>query len=146
MKKTRPDINPLDRPQLPPIKAARFACAVLMITLALHSFSVEAADAFDAQPVNELLRAGKPQQALSLLQAQEDARAGDPTFDYLLGVAALDSGRPDLATLAFERVLAVDPVYAGARVDTTRAYFLLKDYTRARAELDIASTQSPPEN
>jgi tetratricopeptide (TPR) repeat protein len=94
---------------------------------------------------SELLRQGKPVEAFSLLQSQEDGCAGDPSFDYVLGIAALESGRPDLATLAFERVLAVDPNYAGARVDIARAYFLLKDYTRARAELDIAATQAPPE-
>jgi hypothetical protein len=38
-------------------------------------------------------------------------------FDYLLGIAALDSGKPDRATIAFERVLAVNPNFAGARLD-----------------------------
>jgi len=61
-----------------------------------------------------------------------------------LGIAALDSGKPDKATLAFERVLAVDPNFAGARVDMGRAYFQLGDFTRARLEFETVLTQHPP--
>lgn len=121
---------------------------VAAVALCLISMTCRIAScAEDVLPqAGELLRNGKAQEALYILQSHEDLRAGDPSFDYLLGVAALESAHPDLATLAFERVLAVDPGYAGARIDMARAYFMLKDYTRARAELDIAATQAPPEN
>ena len=56
-------------------------------------------------------------------------------YDYL--PAALDSGRPDKATLALERVLAVNPDFAGARPDFARAYFVLGNYTRAKTEFEI---------
>ena len=42
-------------------------------------------------------------------------------FNYLLGIAALDSGRPSQAVLALERVLALNPdTHAGARGDRPR--------------------------
>ncbi len=92
-----------------------------------------------------LLHAGKPAEAYTLLEPLEFARAGEVRFDYLLGIAALDSGKPDKATLAFERVLAVDPNFAGARLDMARAYYQLGDLPRAKTEFQLVLTQSPPE-
>jgi len=51
--------------------------------------------------------------------------AGNLDYDYLLGIAALDSGQPDKASLALERVLAVTPDYVGAGSILARAYFAL---------------------
>jgi tetratricopeptide (TPR) repeat protein len=71
--------------------------------------------------------------------------SGDVRFDYLLGVSALDSGHPDKATMVFERVLAVDPNFAGARLDMARAYFHLGDLDRAKTEFDAVMKQDPPQ-
>lgn len=54
-----------------------------------------------------LLEQKQPKQAYDLLLPQEGARAGDPEFDYLLGIAAIDSGEPERGVFALERVLAV---------------------------------------
>lgn len=92
-----------------------------------------------------LLNAGKVEEAYQLLSAKDFEYSGNSQFDYLLGIAALDSGHPDKATLAFERVLAVDPNFAGARLDMARAYFHLGDLPRARTELEAVMKQEPPE-
>jgi len=92
-----------------------------------------------------LMKAGKPAEAYALLEPLEDKYAGDPRFDYLLGIAALDSGKADRATLAFERVLAVNPDFAGARLDMARAYFQLGDMTRAKTEFETVLGQNPPQ-
>ena len=63
----------------------------------------------------------------------------------MLGIAALDSGKSDKATLAFERVLAVDPNFAGARLDMARAYYQLGDLPRAQTEFEIVLKANPPE-
>ncbi len=99
----------------------------------------------DLAKAEALMRAGKPAEAYALLAPFEDKYAGDPRYDYVLGIAALDSGRPDRATLVFERVLAVSPNFAGARLDMARAYFQLGDMARARTEFDTLLAQSPPE-
>ena len=39
----------------------------------------------------------------------ESSLAGDPGFDYLLGIAALDSGHLTHRVFVLERVLAVQP-------------------------------------
>ena len=101
-----------------------------------------------ADPVVEqaeaLLKQNRAAEAYALLSPHEDAMAGDPSFDYVFGVAALDAGHPDKATLALERVLAVQPNFAGARLDMGRAYFNLGDYPRARAEFNTVLGQNPP--
>ncbi|HEU0234105.1 MAG TPA: tetratricopeptide repeat protein [Gallionella sp.] len=92
-----------------------------------------------------LIKNGKPADAYALLEPLEFDRSGEVRFDYLLGIAALDSGKPDKATLAFERVLAVDPNFAGARLDMARAYYQLGDLPRARTEFETVLKQNPPE-
>jgi len=94
---------------------------------------------------DDLLKAGKPAEAYALLEPFEFERSGEVRFDYLLGIAALDSGKPDKATLAFERVLAVDPNFAGARLDMARAYYQLGDLPRAKTEFTEVMKQNPPE-
>src|ERR1035437_9210718 len=79
-----------------------------------------------------LIQGAKPIEAYALLDPKDFEYSGNSRFDYLLGISALDSGHPDKATLAFERVLAVDPNFAGARLDMARAYFHLGDLARAK--------------
>lgn len=92
-----------------------------------------------------LIKAGRPLDAYVLLEPLEFERAGEVRFDYLMGIAALDGGKPDKATLAFERVLTVDPNFAGARLDMARAYYQLGDLTRAKNEFETVMAQNPPE-
>ncbi|HEU0189354.1 MAG TPA: tetratricopeptide repeat protein [Gallionella sp.] len=93
----------------------------------------------------DMMKDGKPADAYNLLEPLEFDRSGEVRFDYLLGIAALDSGKPDKATLAFERVLAVDPNFAGARLDMARAYYQLGDTPRAKTEFETVLKQNPPE-
>ena len=98
----------------------------------------------DLDKADALMKAGKAAEAYSLLEPFEFEHSGNIRFDYLLGIAALDSGKPDKATLALERVLAADPNFAGARIDMGRAYFQLGDITRAKTEFESVLTQNPP--
>lgn len=92
-----------------------------------------------------LLKNGQPGEAYDLLEPFDFERSGEVRFDYLLGISALDSGKPDKATLAFERVLAVDPGFAGARLDMARAYYQLGDMPRAKIEFETVLKLDPPE-
>src|SRR3990167_8029836 len=92
-----------------------------------------------------LIKNSKPADAYALLEPLEFDRSGEVRFDYLFGIAALDSGKADKATLAFERVLAVDPNFAGARLDMARAYYQLGDLQRAETEFNEVMKQNPPE-
>ncbi|MDO8292877.1 MAG: tetratricopeptide repeat protein [Gallionella sp.] len=92
-----------------------------------------------------LLKGGKPADAYNLLEPKEADYSGEIAFDYLLGIAALDSGKPDRATIAFERVLAVNPNFAGARLDLARAYFAMGSDDLAKNEFETVLAQNPPE-
>ena len=94
---------------------------------------------------DDLIKKGKAAGAYALLQGLEFEHAGEERYDYLLGVAALDSGKPDRATLAFERVLMVNPDHFGARLDMARAYYQLGDMARARAEFETVLQHNPSE-
>lgn len=97
------------------------------------------------QQADALVKEGKPAEAYDLLEPMEFERAGEVRYDYLLGIAALDSGKADKATLAFERVLSVDPNFAGARLDMARAYYQLGDLPRAKTEFEIVLKANPPQ-
>src|SRR5258706_8654276 len=93
-----------------------------------------------------LLEQKQPKQAYDLLLPQEGARAGDPEFDYLLGVAALDSGNLERAVFALERVLAVQPNNHLARAEIARAYLEMGERDAARKEFETVRRQPIPED
>jgi hypothetical protein len=88
--------------------------------------------------------AGQHAEAYALLSAGEDSHIGTVDFDYALGRAALNAGRPDRATLAFARVLALEPGHAGARIDMGRAYLALGNRAQARAVFEALLQLDPP--
>lgn len=117
----------------------------LPLCLLLALGTAAAAPVLDLDQAEHLIRTGQAAQAYGLLAPHEFDLAGDNRYDYLLGAAAVDSGRPDRATIALERVLAVYPGYAGARLEIARAYFALGDLLRARREFETLLQQAPPE-
>lgn len=70
-----------------------------------------------------LIGEGRAADAYRLLAANEIGLAGQPLYDYLYGVAALDAGHPAQAITALERVVANDPGSASARLELGRAYY-----------------------
>ena len=93
-----------------------------------------------------LLQQKQHRQAYDLLLPQEPTRAGDPEFDYLLGIAAIDSGEPERGVFALERVLAVQPNNHVARAEIARAYLALGERDSARREFEtVKAQQIPPE-
>ncbi len=107
----------------------------LVLLCALHGGWVSAQDdetvtaSADAETqkllfaAEDLLGAGRPGRAYDLLSPEEARLAGNPLYDYLLGVAALDSGRYSEAIFSLQRSLAVEPAFSGARMELARAYF-----------------------
>ena len=98
----------------------------------------------DLARAKALILEGRGVEAWAMLEPYEFQLAGQPDYDYLLGVAAIAAGHPARATLALERVLTVNPNHAAARLDMGRAYFALGDYARARTELMEVLAHDPP--
>jgi tetratricopeptide (TPR) repeat protein len=93
-----------------------------------------------------MINGGKPLDALDLLSPYEFEYAGEKEYDYLLGLSLLDSGQASQSVFAFQRVLAIDPNFAGARMELARAYFDMSEFELARAEFTTLQTLSPPAN
>lgn len=91
-----------------------------------------------------LLAGGKADDAWTLLAPLEPEAGGSADYDYLYGIAALDTGRTRAAIDAFERVLAREPDFAGARMELARARYEAGDYPAAEEQFHYLLTQSPP--
>lgn len=74
------------------------------------------------------------------LKAAEQARAGEPRFDYRLGAAALAAGEPVDAVFALSRVVASEPANIEARIALARAHAMLGDLRSARRQIAALSS------
>lgn len=93
-----------------------------------------------------LLDQNKARAAFDLLAPLESERAGDETYDLLLGIAAVEIGRNTNAVFALERVLAANPNNARARAEIARAFLALGETQTARKEFELVRERDvPPE-
>ena len=93
-----------------------------------------------------LMQRQDPQAAYALLEPHTESYSSAEDFNYLLGIAALDSGRPSQAVLALERVLAHNPEHTLARAEIGRAFLALKETAAARREFQtVARAELAPE-
>ena len=97
-----------------------------------------------AESLEILLERGDYQTAYAQAQALESERAGEPRFDFLYGLAALESGNVQEAVFALERVLVNIPEDHRARLELARAYFMLGNYERSEALFNIVLAADPP--
>lgn len=116
---------------------------LLALSMACGAISAQAQDGILNQ-ASSLLAAKDAAAAYALLAPLEAQRAGDPAFDYLLGIAALDAGHVTRAIFSLERVVAVRPVDQLARAELGRAYLAAGDTARAREQLALARSGDTP--
>lgn len=93
------------------------------------------------QEADRLINNDQPDEAFSLLTSYEVEHSGDPRFEYIMGIAALDSGKPGIAASSFERALAANADFTAARLEMGRAYFLLGEYQQAKSAFDTTLAQ-----
>ena len=130
------------------------ACAVVSLIIGATTTDVVAqqtmqvAAAADTQMLlrqaEALLTASDSETAYDLLRPREQELSGNVYFDYLLGVAALDSGRTAEAILSLRRAVATAPEYSGARMELARAYFEAGDENQARPLFAALLGENPP--
>lgn len=115
----------------------------LILVLSLLGPSLVIADAQKIEEARGLLKSGQADSAYQLLSSIA-ADIDGAEFDYLLGIAALDSGRAGIALFAFERVLAQQPNHIYARAELGRAFFRLGEYEEATEQFEQVRTLNPP--
>ena len=121
---------------------AGFDLAVLLLTLALAGTSLADDVVVEAK---SLLDGGQAESAYGLLKPLEADRAGEPDFDFVLGMAAIDSGRIAEAIFALQRVVDTQPENGPARAELGRALMLANETDAAKAELETVRSLDPPE-
>lgn len=96
------------------------------------------------QQAESLLAAGASQAAYQLLAPRETELSGNAYFDYLLGVAALDSGKTNEAILSLRRAASAAPQFSGARMELARAHYEAGERNLARPLFVALLGESPP--
>ena len=125
-------------------RRARWMTPLVALALAGEAIAPAMASPEDLERARRLLNESNPKQAYMELIKLEGRLAGDVDYDYLLGIAALDSGKLDDAIIAFERVLAVKPNHAGAQMDLARAYFMAGSFDLAESAFKQLAESNPP--
>ncbi len=92
-----------------------------------------------------LLETGQYPQAWAEAQRLQKKHEGDPHFDYLLGLAALETGNADHALFALQRVVTNTPKVIRPRLELARTYLQLKNRQAALNEFRQVLTMSPPD-
>jgi|GEM_PF-1536017 len=119
-----------------------FACALSLVAVTAPlpctaqtptSASMPGGDALLAE-AKSLIEEKRAAAAFAKLAALEPERAGEPAFDYWLGVAGFESGRLERAAIAFERALVVDPEFDSARIELGRTYLRMGSLDLAEQE------------
>ncbi|XQW85199.1 surface lipoprotein assembly modifier [Thalassotalea piscium] len=107
----------------------------LLIAALLPLSFVSLADDFTKSNLLKELKtqlANKDYAAVLVLTDQySDQYLGEPEFDFILGVAALESNRVDLSVFALERVVNNKPTWQDAKLYLAKAYFDTANYQSA---------------
>jgi len=115
---------------------------LLVPALALSQPASPAARVLDE--ARRLIAGNRADDAYRLLVLHEARLGGQPLFDYLYGVAALDAGHAGDAITALERVVANDPAAASARLELGRAYYESGDHPAAGRQFRALLAANPP--
>ncbi|MFT4816740.1 MAG: hypothetical protein ACI80L_000436 [Pseudohongiellaceae bacterium] len=128
-----------------PLMPAFFA--VLLFINSIPTFAAE--NESPATEMNDLVSAEQYQQAYDLGFVNLEEWEGDPEFDFLYGLAALESGNANEAVYALERVAATSTdstLRTRARLELARAYFVTNNLTASENLFNAVIADNPPVN
>ncbi len=120
---------------------------ILSLGLPLQSQAAESESPY--AEMDRLVTTGQFEEALDLGSRNLEDWEGDPEFDFVYGLAALEGGSPNDAVFALERVAATatDGVLRErARLELARAYFVTDNLTAAEILFNVVLTNNPPQN
>ena len=121
-----------------------FRCIALSCLLAPALAVSQPAGQSVLDEARQLIAGNRAAEAYRLLARHEAGLAGQPLYDYLYGVAALDAGHAGDAITALERVLVNDPASPSARLELGRAYYESGDRAAAGRQFRALLAANPP--
>ena len=92
-----------------------------------------------------LIRKNDFKGAYQLLEPLEATSAGSLEYDYLFGIAAVESNNLTRGAFALERVLTEKPNHLDARAEMAKAHFLLGEIETSKAEFKNVLQENPDE-
>ena len=104
-----------------------------------QAFAIEDSVVINAE---NLIRNGEFKAAYLLLEPLESSRAGDIDYDYVLGVAAVESKQATRGAFALERVLAQNSDHKDARAEMAKAHFMLGEIEASKSEFNAVLQQN----
>ena len=123
---------------------------VFLVNLLFASAHLLAAEDQSPVPAMEaLVTQEQYQQAFALGQENLNEWEGDPDFDYIFSLAALESGDANDSFFALERVAATatdSGLRALARLELARAYFVTNNLTAPENLFNAVLATNPPPN
>ena len=119
--------------------------AFFTLFITTQSLAAESQAELVAQ-MNSLIQAGRYEEAYVLAQSGLFDYEGETNFDFAYGLAALESGRPDEAVFAFERVAFNNPNQQRVKLELARAYFLSENYAASATLFNEVLASNPTPN
>jgi len=113
--------------------------AVILLLLIISPLSQAADDVLGQAAV--LIKNQDYKAAYDLLEPLEGERSGTVDYDFLLGVAGVESGNTTRGIFALERVLALQPNNLEARAIIGKAYYQAGETENAKAEFKNVQQQ-----
>lgn len=117
---------------------------VLLAASLVSSPLLAAEEAFNLSTLQQLFNSQQIKAAYDYASRYLAEQEGDPYFDYVYGVTAIDTGHASQGVFALERVLISHPDDHVARLELARGYFILEEYARARQEFEKVLAVNPP--
>jgi tetratricopeptide (TPR) repeat protein len=120
----------------------------LLVTCSLGAQSLLAAEAGDPalENLNQLVSENRFADAYEAAQALLGEFEGDPEFDFLYGISALETGRPNEAVFAFERIAVLFPQQQRVKLELARSFYQANNLPAARELFNEVLASNPSEN
>lgn len=120
--------------------------AILLLASLLSAPVALAAEDPLLDQLGQLLDASRYQAAYQLASDNLDQYEGDPDFDFLYGLAALETGHPSEAVFAFERLAFQYPGELRIKLELARALFQSNNLPASRQLFDEVLATNPAAN
>jgi len=125
------------------------ATSFVMSVILISTSALAAENESPAPEMDDLIALAQYQQAYDLGDENLEEWEGDPGFDFLYGLAALESGNASESVYAFERVAATSTdatLRSRARLELARAYFVTNNLTASENLFNAVLADNPPVN
>jgi hypothetical protein len=123
--------------------------AFVILPFLISTTALAAENESPTPEMDNLIALQQFQQAYDLGAENLEEWEGDPEFDYLFGLAALESGNTNESVFALERVAATSTdagLRSRARLELARAYFVTNNLTASENLFTAVLATNPPPN